>query len=252
MVKCRSVSFLFMIFFLMFPSCGHKNRKISKNPVEAIVEENVATCLEEDRSDFCSLTDSVPDAVLDIRYYSTYNFVGKRIDGYDDSVALMTREAASALRRAAKEFRAKGYRLKIYDAYRPQCAVDHFLRWAQDPADTAMKSVFYPDIDKPTIFRRGFVASKSSHSRGSTVDLTLVDILGKDVDMGGVFDFFGDVSHLEYAGVTKAQHDNRLYLHDVMVRHGFVSISDEWWHFTLRNEPYPDTYFVFRNVKVKR
>lgn len=202
---------------------------------------------------FCYLTDSIPDLTLDIRYYSDYNFVGTRIDGYEAPVAILTCQAASALRKAADELRTKGYRLKIYDAYRPQSAVDHFVRWAQNPADTAMKHLFYPDIPKDKIFSRGFVATKSSHTRGSTVDLTIVHArTGKDVDMGSPFDFFGDISHTDYEGITKEQHDNRMLLKNTMVKHGFQPIRGEWWHFTLRNEPFPETYFDFKVVGGRR
>ena len=195
---------------------------------------------------FCLLTDSIPDAVLDIRYCSTNNFVGARIDGYEEPVALVTQKAASALRKASDEFRKEGYRIKIYDAYRPQRAVDHFVRWSKDPTDTAMKSVFYPHIQKTTIFSRGYVARKSRHSRGSTVDMTLVDIkTGKEVDMGGIFDYFGSISRPISDQITPAQQQNRLTLRNIMIQNGFQPVQGEWWHFTLRNEPYPNTYFNF-------
>lgn len=195
---------------------------------------------------FCLLTDSIPDAILDIRYHGKYNFVGTRIDGYEEPVALITKKAASALRKASDEFRKKGYKIKIYDAYRPQQAVDHFVRWSQDPSDTAMKPIFYPNIQKSTIFSRGYVARKSRHSRGSTVDMTLVDLkTGQDIDMGGVFDYFGGVSHTISDCITPAQQQNRLLLRDIMTQYGFQPVQGEWWHFTLRNEPYPTTYFDF-------
>lgn len=193
------------------------------------------------------VTDVVPDVILEIRYYSTYNFVGARIDGYEAPVAMLTFDAAEALKGVSNEMKGQGYRLKIYDAYRPQRAVDHFVRWAEDQADTAMKPIFYPEVDKRELFSRGFIARRSGHSRGSTVDLTLVDALsGKEVDMGGPFDYFGELSHPDYQGtLTKQQKENRMLLQSAMVKQGFKPLSTEWWHFTLKDEPYPDTYFDF-------
>ena len=200
----------------------------------------------EDCGGFVALADAVPDAILEIRYYSTYNFVGERVDGYDEPCALLTKEAASALKAASDDSVRRGYRLKIYDAYRPQRAVSHFVRWAADVGDTRMKPYFYRDLDKSVLFAQGYIAEKSGHSRGSTVDLTLFDMkTGKEVDMGGTFDWFGEESHPDFKGVTKKQYANRMILRDIMVSHGFKPIAEEWWHFTLENEPYPDTYFDF-------
>ena len=199
-----------------------------------------------DSSGFVQLGKVVPDAILEIRYYSTFNFIGERITGYEAPVALMTREAAEALKSVSDEMLEKGYRLRIFDAYRPQMAVDHFMKWAVDMQDIRMKSLFYPDINKEEIIPGGFVAAHSGHSRGSTVDLTLFDMhTQKDLDMGGPFDFFGELSYPDYSGITKAQHENRMLLRSVMIRHGFRPLSTEWWHFTLENEPFPDTYFTF-------
>ena len=198
------------------------------------------------REYFVSLTEALPDAILEIRYFSTYNFVGARVDGYLAPVALMTRQAADSLRVVSDELLAKGYRIKIYDAYRPQCAVDHFVRWAADLADTTMKSVFYPMVDKSLLFEQEYIMEKSGHTRGSTVDLTLVDAAtGKDVDMGGVFDWFGEESHPDYQDITPDQFANRMILRDAMLSHGFKPLDSEWWHFTLKDEPFPDTYFTF-------
>lgn len=194
---------------------------------------------------FVLITDVVPDVILEIRYFSTYNFVGKRIDGYERPVALCTREAAQALKAVSDEAVTMGYRLKIYDAYRPQKAVDHFVRWGADPADTLMRRQFYPEIPRDSLFEMGFIARKSGHSRGSTIDLTLFDVrTQKDVDMGGPFDWFGDLSAPDYKGVTEEQHANRMLLRSLMLKHGFKPLESEWWHFTLKNEPYPDTYFT--------
>ena len=199
-----------------------------------------------DFSGFVSVGEAIPDALLDVRYYTTYNFVGARVDGYEQPVVLLTKEAAAALARVNADMRQRGLRLVIYDAYRPQRAVDHFVRWAEDVSDARMKPVFYPDVDKPELFERGFIARRSGHSRGSTVELTLFDEKrGTPLDMGGPFDFFGELSHPDYAGVTPAQHANRMLLRDVMMKHGFRPLSTEWWHFTLKDEPYPDTYFDF-------
>ena len=195
---------------------------------------------------FVNITDVVPDAILEIRYFGTYNFVGTRIDGYLQPTALLTREAAAALKEVSDEMIAKGYRLKIYDAYRPQCAVDHFVRWAADVTDTLMKGYFYPDLDKGVLFEQDYIMAKSGHTRGSTVDLTLFDMnTEKEVDMGGTFDWFGHESHPDFRGITEEQFANRMLLRDAMLRHGFKPLESEWWHFTLADEPFSDTYFNY-------
>ena len=202
--------------------------------------------LSDDSSDFVLLSEAVPDAILEIRYYSTYNFVGDRIDGYEEPMAFLTKEAASALREVSDELVAKGYRLKIFDAYRPQMAVTHFMNWALDAEDARMKEYFYPELEKDQLFPQGYIAEHSGHSRGSTVDLTLFDMTTeKEVDMGGTFDYFGERSHPDYTGITEEQYANRMILRDAMLAHGFQPLAEEWWHFTLENEPYPDTYFTF-------
>ncbi len=200
----------------------------------------------DDASGFVLLSGAVPDAILEIRYYSTYNFVGDRIDGYEEPVALLTKSAAAALRAVSDGLTARGYRLKIYDAYRPQAAVSHFMRWALDDEDSRMKEYFYPGLEKDRLFPLGFIAEHSGHSRGSTVDLTLFDMkTGKELDMGGPFDYFGEKSHTDYPGMTPEQRANRLLLQEAMKAQGFKPLSEEWWHFTLAEEPYPDTYFTF-------
>ncbi|MBQ7503062.1 M15 family metallopeptidase [bacterium] len=202
--------------------------------------------LSNDASDFVLLSEAVPDAILEIRYYSTYNFVGDRINGYEEPVALLTKEAAAALKEVSDELIGQGYRLKIYDAYRPQKAVTHFMNWALDAEDVRMKQYFYPELDKKVLFPQGYIAEHSGHSRGSTVDLTLFDMkTEKEVDMGGTFDYFGQLSHPDYRGITAKQYKNRMLLRKVMLKHGFKPLAEEWWHFTLKNEPYPDTYFTF-------
>ena len=223
--------------------------------------QNVAQVLDPtmDSSQFVTITDVVPDAMLDIRYYGTYNFVGARMDGYEQPVALLTRQAADSLRAVSDDLKQHGYCLKIYDAYRPQRAVDHFMRWAQNLNDTVTKAYFYPYLTKKRVFDEEYVATKSGHSRGSTIDLTLFDMKqGKDVDMGGTFDWFGSESHPDYCGdpetleyrpveggITSEQFYNRMVLRAAMMRHGFKPLDNEWWHFTLKNEPFPDTYFNF-------
>ena len=211
------------------------------------MESNKNIVENTDASGFVLVSDIIPDVVLDIRYYTTFNFLGERVDGYEEPVALMTREAAYALKKVSDEAISKGYRLKIFDAYRPQCAVDHFVRWADKVRELAMKDYFYPGIDKTRLFEEGFVALKSGHSRGSTVDLTLLDMATqKDLDVGGTFDYFGSLSWAENTeNITQEQASNRKMLRDMMISHGFHPLNEEWWHFTLDNEPYPDTYFTF-------
>ena len=195
---------------------------------------------------FVYVAEAVPDVLLEMRYYSTYNFVCARVDGYKAPVAVLSAEAATALRRAAEAAAARGYVLKIFDAYRPQAAVDHFVRWADDARDTKCKDIFYPQVDKARLFELGYIAARSGHSRGSTVDLTLVDRLdGRELDMGSPFDFFGPISHHGTPLITRQQAANRAILLAIMQESGFTPYAEEWWHYTLNNEPYPDTYFRF-------
>ena len=210
------------------------------------MEPNYKELVTKDPSGFVLLADYVPDIIQEIRYYTTYNFIGDRIDGYEEPCALLTREAARALKSVSNEMNAMGYRLKVFDAYRPATAVKHFVLWSIDDLDLRMKPFFYPDLDKEELFNRGYIASQSSHSRGSTVDLTLLDMsTGKEVDMGGPFDFFSELSHPDYRDITDEQYENRMFLRNAMLRNGFEPIDCEWWHFTLGNEPYPNTYFEF-------
>ncbi len=197
-------------------------------------------------SGFVLLSDFIPQIVQEIRYYSTFNFIGDRIDGYEEPCAILTKEAARALKQVSNEMIVQGYRLKIFDAYRPACAVRQFVLWGIEDQDIRMKQYFYPELEKQILFRDGYIASKSSHSRGSAVDLTLLDMQsGKELDMGSPFDLFSEVSHPSFRGVTDEQYENRMLLQQAMVRAGFVPLDCEWWHFMLRDEPYPDTYFEF-------
>ena len=199
-----------------------------------------------DPSGFVVLADYVPHIVQEIRYYSTYNFIGERIDGYEEPCALLTIEAARALKSVSSEMLVQGYRLKVFDAYRPGRAVRQFVLWGIEDQDIRMKPYFYPELEKQQLFSKGYIASQSSHSRGSTVDLTLLDMTtGKELDMGSPFDLFSEVSHPDYKGITLEQYENRMRLQRVIVRHGVEPIDCEWWHFSLVQEPYPDTYFDF-------
>jgi D-alanyl-D-alanine dipeptidase len=231
----------------------------------------VETEVSEDASQFVTLTDAVPDAILEIRYFGTYNFVGTRVDGYLEPTALLTKVAADSLKAVSDDVKALGYRLKIYDAYRPQQAVDHFVRWAADIPDTLMKQYFYPDLDKSVLFDQEYIMAKSGHTRGSTVDLTLFDMeTEKELDMGGTFDWFGPESHPDFCGnpdngeytgdntespvgrsITPEQFRNRMILRAAMLRHGFKPMTSEWWHFTLKDEPFPETYFNFPVKQLK-
>jgi D-alanyl-D-alanine dipeptidase len=198
---------------------------------------------------FVYIDDVIPAVQVELRYATSNNFVGHPIDGYLGQRCIMTRQAAEALRKVQEELKPFELGLKIYDAYRPQRAVDDFLRWAKDVHDTAMKSRYYPHVKKSDLFRDGYVARKSSHSRGSTVDLTIVSLApatrGHELDMGSRFDFFGPQSWPLNPSLSPAQRAHRLLLRALMIKHGFTPYRKEWWHFTLKNEPYPDRYFNF-------
>ena len=202
--------------------------------------------LTMDPSGFVLLADFVPQIVQEIRYYSTYNFIGDRIDGYEEPCALLSIEAARALKAVSNELIVQGYRLKVFDAYRPVCAVKHFVLWGIEDQDIRMKPYFYPELEKQELFAKGYVAKQSSHSRGSAVDLTLLDMkTGKELDMGSPFDLFSELSHPDCREITQEQYENRMLLRRAMLRNGFQPIDCEWWHFSLKEEPYPDTYFAF-------
>ena len=219
---------------------------------------------------FVDVEAQIPSILLDMRYYGPHNFIGERIEGYSAPKCLLTREAAVALAKVQKELEAQALSLKVYDCYRPQRAVDHFLRWAKDINDTKTKKEFYPTIKKSDLLRKVYIDTRSVHSRGSTVDITIIPLpapelvsykpgdplhecflpVGKrfqdnSLDMGTGFDCFHALSHTANSKIGKKQIHNRLLLKRIMEKHGFKNYEKEWWHFTLRGEPFPKTYFDF-------
>jgi len=194
---------------------------------------------------FVYLNAIIPDIHIDMRYYTVNNFIGTQIEGYESHNCIVSKNAAFALKNVQNELKEYGLCLNIFDAYRPQQAVDHFVRWAQDYADTLQKTEYYPNVPKNELIPE-YIASKSGHSRGSTIDLTIVSCTNlTQLDMGGTFDFFGEQSHVNYADITFTQRSNRMLLQTLMIKHGFKPYSAEWWHFTLKDEPFSDTYFNF-------
>ena len=211
MVEFKTFKNIFLTVFILF----------------SFVQITVASQISCDKSDFAPVYTVIDDAAYDIRYYSSNNFTGNKIRGYKAPVAYMTKEALQALSVAADDLRNQGYRLLIWVTYRPQKAVDNFVEWINNPNDPQ------------------YIMEKSGHTRGSTVDLTLIKKDGSFVDMGGTFDLFSEISHPDYKKLTRQQKKNRKILHDAMIKAGFKGIDSEWWHFTLKDEPYPDTYFNF-------
>lgn len=242
----------------------------SSAPAAGAVPESVAP------PDFVTLNEVDATILQDIRYATAHNFTGDRVTGYSAPVCILTRAAAEALARAQQQALARQYALKVYDCYRPQRAVDEFVSWARDLGDQRMKAEFYPRVDKSILFRDGYIAEHSGHSRGSTVDLTLVRLPvlptrpylpgeslvdctapasarfpDESIDMGSGFDCFDTLAHTLDARIHGSELTNRLLLKDILQPQGFVNYEDEWWHFTYQPEPYPDTYFDFpveRNV----
>lgn len=219
---------------------------------------------------FVDIQKVIPDIIMDIRYYGPHNFVGERVDGYLAPKCYLTKEAAQALAHVQKDLEPFSLSLKIYDCYRPQRAVNHFVRWATEIENTKTMKEFYPTIDKRNLFKDGYIADKSGHSRGSTVDLTIVPLpvpsqpqyspgqklyecylpaekrfADNSIDMGTGFDCFHELSHTANKSIVSQQKINRLLLKSLMEKHGFKNYDMEWWHYTLKNEPYPDTYFDF-------
>lgn len=259
-----------LMFCIIVAVIGIGNMVVTTSCSNGEEKNSIALSATDDNSNFVNITDVVPDVILEIRYYGTYNFVGSRIDGYEEPTALLTRQAAKALKAVSDDVMKQGYRLKIYDAYRPQKGVDHFVRWASNLNATEMKDYFYPDLDKKVLFEQEYIYEKSGHTRGSTIDLTLFDMkTEKELDMGGTFDWFGPESHPDFCGnpetgeytgdnskspkgrsITAQQFANRMILRNAMLRHGFKPLDTEWWHFTLKDEPFPDTYFTFPVKKI--
>ena len=259
-----------LMFCIIVAVIGIGNMVVTTSCSNGEEKNSVALSATDDNSNFVNITDVVPDVILEIRYYGTYNFVGSRIDGYEEPTALLTKQAAKALKAVSDDVMKQGYRLKIYDAYRPQKGVDHFVRWASNLNATEMKDYFYPDLDKKVLFEQEYIYERSGHTRGSTIDLTLFDMkTEKEVDMGGTFDWFGPESHPDFCGnpetgeytgdnskspkgrsITAQQFANRMILRNAMLRHGFKPLDTEWWHFTLKDEPFPDTYFTFPVKKI--
>lgn len=196
---------------------------------------------------FVNLKKQIPNLEIDLRYYGSHNFLGRPVKGYEANKVFISKEAANALVQIQKELNQQGLGIKVFDAYRPQKAVNNFKEWAMDIADTAAKKEFYPDVDKRNLFKLGYIAEKSGHSRGSTIDLTIVNLKDKnELDMGTGFDYFGEPSHHDYSNLSTQQKNNRKLLKDIMEKHGFKSIEEEWWHYTLKNEPFKDQYFDFK------
>ncbi len=188
----------------------------------------------------------IPDLDVELRYYTTNNFVGDTIDGYNSNKLILTKQTAEALKLIQEELQQQNLCLKIYDGYRPQQAVNHFIRWAKKLNDTVNKQQFYPDIKKQFLFKEEYIATRSGHSKGSTLDLTIIDgNTGIPLDMGSAYDFFGHESWVSYEDISKEQKQNRQLLQTVMLKHNFRNYPKEWWHFTLRWEPFPKTYFDF-------
>lgn len=211
-----------------------------------LAQEALAAARRDRPELFVDVLDHVPDAIVDLRYCTADNFVGAPVDGYETPLCLLVRPAAEALARAAAQARTEGLRLRLYDCYRPARAVAHFARWASDLADLSTRDAYYPGMSKPQLFAEGYIAARSGHSRGATLDLTLVDAAtARDVDMGTPFDLFGPRAWPGSTEVSAAQRANRQHLAALMQRHGFIPFEMEWWHFTLAGEPYPDTYFDF-------
>ena len=195
---------------------------------------------------FIYLTEVIPYVEFDLRYYSDNNFIGQPIPGYHGNALIVSLQSAIALKKVQQDLAYSNFALKFFDAYRPQQAVDYFVRWANDPDDIRMKAQYYPNVDKDELIPKGFIAAKSSHSRGSTVDVTIISLEnGQELDMGTPFDLFDQKSWPSDTTVSVQQCANRQLLRSVMSKHGFAGLEEEWWHFTLFDEPYPDTYFDF-------
>lgn len=188
----------------------------------------------------------IPNLAVEIRYHGANNFIGRPVDGYERPFCLLTRQAAAALAEVQRSLAPRGLGIKVFDCYRPVRATKHFLRWAADPNDPGRSAEFNPGISKPDLFRLGYLSARSGHSRGSTVDLTLVQLGDKrELDMGTIYDFSGPRSWLSNRSLSAEVQANRKILVEAMRAQGFIPYIKEWWHYTLANEPFPDTYFDF-------
>ncbi|PKN77347.1 MAG: D-alanyl-D-alanine dipeptidase [Deltaproteobacteria bacterium HGW-Deltaproteobacteria-10] len=251
-MKAKIIFFIFLLIFLSTP-------------------QFVNICAAEDRPEgFVDITAVIPDIQLDIRYFGTHNFVGEKVNGYNAGKCILTKEAAASLAKVQKDLGQFSLAIKIYDCYRPQRAVNHFVKWATEIDNTKTRKEFYPTVDKRNLFKDGYIDSKSGHSRGSTVDLTIVPLptprqpdyvpgqklsacyrpahqrfRDNSIDMGTGFDCFHELSHTENKNIGLQQRINRMLLKSLMEKHGFRNYDKEWWHYTLNNEPYPATYFDF-------
>ncbi|TXI94250.1 MAG: D-alanyl-D-alanine dipeptidase [Neisseriales bacterium] len=239
------------------------------NNIYSYADDSYITIVNERPRDIIDVKEIIPEVQVDMRYYGSYNFIGKRVVGYDKPVCLLTKKAATALKSAENKLLAMGLTFKVYDCYRPQDAVDSFVVWAESVNDIKMKQAFYPKVDKKNLFKENYIAYQSGHSRGSTVDLTIVPVnsqipsyptnlklnncslvvknrpIDNSLDFGSGFDCLGEVSHPDYKGISPQARANRLLLRNLMNEAGFRGLDSEWWHFTLREEPYPDTFFNF-------
>ncbi len=205
------------------------------------------SCTEQNiPNNFGYIDEYVPHIKVEARYASANNFTGQPVPGYESGRLVLTRQALQELVNAEREFRSLGYNVKVFDAYRPQRAVDHFVKWTMNEADTATKRKYYPTVAKRDLIPNGYIAEKSGHSRGSTIDITLVDaVTGEELDMGTPWDYFGPESHGDYKALTEQQLENRMLLQRIMKKYRFNPLPEEWWHYTLEKEPHPDTYFDF-------
>ena len=195
---------------------------------------------------FTYVCDEIPSIKMELRYYSTNNFVGKRVNGYNAELLILTKQATNSLKKVQKELLKDSLSLKVFDAYRPQRAVNHFVKWARDLGDTLTKQQFYPKEKKKNLFKKGYISSHSRHSSGSTLDLTIIDLRTcKELDMGTSYDYFGKESWTFFDGIIEQQKANRMKLKTVMNKYGFRNYPKEWWHYTLRNEPFPNQHFDF-------
>lgn len=243
--------FLFIgVGLLIFISCTNNSTKNTNQRVTSIEKDlNHSTSNSNSQKaplGFVFIVDVVPNVIVDARYFSNNNFIGDTIDGYFSSNYVITKRAADSLITVAEDLAKLNYGIKVFDSYRPQDAVDHFVRWSKDLADTAMKQKYYPTVSKKDLIRLGYIAAKSSHSRGSTVDVTIYDLNTKEeISMGSPWDYFGPESGDNYRKLFTEEVANRYVLKTVMLKHGFKTIKEEWWHYTLRNEEFKDTVFNF-------